>query len=474
MMMMDSSSSLSDVSSKIPDDILIDILSRLSMKEAARTSVLSHNWQNLWKLYSGCLDFDDLGISKKLLYKGERDFHAERTRYVEWVNQVLVSHQAPSIQQFRAHFDLDKDHSSVIESWIQFAAAKRVRRLELDLSPLFFEVKELEEIYNLPIQLLGELNLKLLTSLRLNAVNVSEEHVLGFLSECPLLEELSITGAPSLRKLKVVGGGNLKLKHLEIMGCLKLARLEVSGARSLASFKYEERFFNMTRLRAYMHFQDVPQLSSAYFGRGSYSLHLATTLFKELPFPISQLRMLSLDTFLLAFNMSLVLHEEFPQFTNLRHLELAFGLGICDEQQGIFEGLFLRASPRLHKLVLKYDRGIPQKNYLYTTRISVGFGETQEQLAKGCKYECLKEVEFLGWNGLTADTELFTHLIEAAGSLEKVTVDPRNPFPDKFLEERILSLPKVITSMQDARDRARDRARDLEAKLSPATKLVVL
>ncbi|KAL3501285.1 hypothetical protein ACH5RR_035734 [Cinchona calisaya] len=467
MTMMDSSS---DVTCKIPDEILIDILPRLSMKEAARTSVLSHRWQNLWKFHNGCLDFDDLGNSKMLLYKGERDFHVERRRYVEWVNQVLVSHQYPSIQQFRAYFDLGKDHSSMIESWIHFAAAKRVRRLELDLSSLFSSVKELEEIYNLPIQLLGELNLKLLTSLRLNAVDVSEEHVIGFLSQCPLLEELSITGAPSLRKLKVVGGGDFKLKHLEIIKCLELDHLEVSGARSLASFKYEERCVNTDRLRegspmtTYMHFQDVPQLSSVYFGRGSYSHHLLATLFKQLPFPISQLRMLSLDPFLLALNLSLVLLEEFPQFTNLCYLELAFGRELDDEQQRkLFVGIFLRASPRLHKLVLKYDRSKPQRSYLYTTGMSVEFGETQQQLVKGCKYECLKEVEFLGWNGLAADAELFTHLIEAAGSLEKVTVDTRDPFPNKFLEEQ-------IPSMEDARD----RARDLEAKLSPATKLVVL
>ncbi|KAL3501281.1 hypothetical protein ACH5RR_035730 [Cinchona calisaya] len=426
MTMMDSSS---DVTCKIPDEILIDILSRLSMKEAARTSVLSHRWQNLWKFHNGCLDFDDLGNSKMLLYKGERDFHVERRRYVEWVNQVLVSHQYPSIQQFRAYFDLGKDHSSMIESWIHFAAAKRVRRLELDLSSLFSSVKELEEIYNLPIQLLGELNLKLLTSLRLNAVDVSEEHVIGFLSQCPLLEELSITGAPSLRKLKVVGGGDFKLKHLEIIKCLELDHLEVSGARSLASFKYEESYLVQTA--------SFPYLTATH---------------------------VSLDPFLLALNLSLVLLEEFPQFTNLCYLELAFGRELDDEQQRkLFVGIFLRASPRLHKLVLKYDRSKPQRSYLYTTGMSVEFGETQQQLVKGCKYECLKEVEFLGWNGLAADAELFTHLIEAAGSLEKVTVDTRDPFPNKFLEEQ-------IPSMEDARD----RARDLEAKLSPATKLVVL
>ncbi|KAL3501250.1 hypothetical protein ACH5RR_035699 [Cinchona calisaya] len=168
------------------------------MKEAARTSVVSHRWENLWKFYGGCLDFDDLGNSKMLLYEctGERDVRVERRRYLNWVNQVLVSHQVPSIEQFRAYFELDKDHSTTIDSWIRFAAAKRVRRLELDLSSLFSSenVKELEEIYSFPMdQLLsGELNLKLLTSLRLIAINVCEEHVLGFLSECPLLEELSI------------------------------------------------------------------------------------------------------------------------------------------------------------------------------------------------------------------------------------------------------------------------------------------
>ncbi|KAL3501278.1 hypothetical protein ACH5RR_035727 [Cinchona calisaya] len=187
-MMMDSSSSssLSDVTSKIPDEILIDILSRLSMKEAARTSVVSHRWENLGKFYGGCLDFDDLGNSKMLLYEctGKRDVRVER-------------------------------RSTTIDSWIRFAAAKRVRRLELDLSSLFSSenVKELEEIYSFPMdQLLsGELNLKLLTSLRLTAINV-------------------VGGG---------GSGDLRLKHLEIMRCLELERLEVSGARSLASFKYE-------------------------------------------------------------------------------------------------------------------------------------------------------------------------------------------------------------------------------------------
>ncbi|KAL3501271.1 hypothetical protein ACH5RR_035720 [Cinchona calisaya] len=331
-----------------------------------------------------------------LLYEctGERDVRVERRRYSNWVNQVLVSHQAPSIEQFRAYFELDKDHSTTIDSWTRFAAAKRVRRLELDLSSLFSSenVKELEEIYSFPMdQLLsGELNLKLLTSLRLIAINV-------------------VGGS---------GSGDLRLKHLEIMRCLELERLEVSGARSLASFKYEVWYADVER-EGYMHFQDVPQLSSAYFGRAAYSHHL-----------------------------------EFDEH----------------QRRVLFVSLFLRASPCLHKLVLKYDPRKSQITCGYSTGMNVEFGEMQQRLVKGCKYECLKEVELLGWNGLAADVELSAHLIEAAGSLEKVTVDPRNPFPDKFLEEQVLSLPKVITAMEDARN----RARDLEAKLSPATKLVVL
>ena len=47
-----------DQFSELPDDILVPILSVLTLKEEGRTSVLSKRWRYLWTFTTGSLDFD--------------------------------------------------------------------------------------------------------------------------------------------------------------------------------------------------------------------------------------------------------------------------------------------------------------------------------------------------------------------------------------------------------------------------------
>lgn len=465
---------------QIPVDILIDIVSRLSLKEAAKTRAVSRRWKNLFKFYSGCLDFDALDTIA-LIYMGKKRDRVESPKYIDWVNQVLASHQAQTVEEFRVSFDLDNTYAGILDSWTCFAAAKRVHRLELDLSPFHSRKTSLDEIYYcFPT----DLEWKALTSLVLNSVNVVEEQLLCLLSDCPVLEKLSVSRAPSLYNLRLRSPNN-KLKHLGLISCLGLEAIEVVSALNLFSFEYQGCRINML-------FKDVPQLSSVslkWAPNVSCDLceDLLITKFSQVPFSISQLKTLALDLKLLVAMEFYLFPKTFSQFSNLQQLELQFFA--LYEQSILFLCSFIHASPSLHKLVLKYtvcweSTELSMNREFWDDMLK--FGDTTRQWVEGQKYSCLKEVEFLGWIGLKSDVEFVMHLIEAAGpSLESLTLDTRDP--SRVGRWKELPLPRLEQMAKKVKynlpghpceiatkEAARNGARIVETKLSPRTKLVLL
>jgi hypothetical protein len=233
---------LKDCISELPDEILVCILSRLTLKEALVTSVLSRRWQYLWaSIYT--LDFDHIKTSGRITLirsiKLNRPVltEIERPRYVNWVNRVLEQHRGPTIDEFRVWFDLDKDYKRDINRWIMFALQKRVQRLEIHLSgfrPYVYQCSN----YTFPYQLLlrPECFFKSLKDLTLRQVNVSWEVVDYFLANCPNLERLFVRQSNHLKKLSVVGS-SLPLKHLGVYFCSPLKSINICDT-NLVSFEY--------------------------------------------------------------------------------------------------------------------------------------------------------------------------------------------------------------------------------------------
>ncbi|KAB5514392.1 hypothetical protein DKX38_028298 [Salix brachista] len=58
-----------DYINRLPDDVLVTILSRLTFREVGRTSVFSRRWRCLWKFYPGLLDFDASSTMLKMKNK---------------------------------------------------------------------------------------------------------------------------------------------------------------------------------------------------------------------------------------------------------------------------------------------------------------------------------------------------------------------------------------------------------------------
>ncbi|XP_059658989.1 F-box/LRR-repeat protein At3g03360-like [Cornus florida] len=287
------------------------------MKEAGRTSLLSKRWRYTWTYIAG-LNFDSLHIMFGIELR-EKKIEVERPLYLSWVNQVLKSHNAPTIDEFRVQFDLDETCRFDIDNWVNFAMEKRVRRLELDLSEGVAGSREEEDNYNFPNPYgitnylhslsLGFTSCNFLTNLLLTDVNVNGQVLEYFLTNCPLLEQLFVKSSYSLVNLKVPDL-SLKLKHLEIINCFNVESIEIF-AINLMSFRYYGPKISLP-------FKNVQQPIDLFIG-GQYCDYLIYK-FLEISTYLSQLESLTLQ---MPSFMELGLEDaKFPVLNKLKRLEL--------------------------------------------------------------------------------------------------------------------------------------------------------
>lgn len=125
-----------DLMNKFPDEILVSILSFLMTKEAARTSVLSSRWKNLWKQIL-CLNF-----ASDTAATGEPLAPVEWDKFVQGVNGDLKSLDMATLKEFRIRFDINsfdrhlqfQSSKTALSQWLEYACSRKVERLDLDLS----------------------------------------------------------------------------------------------------------------------------------------------------------------------------------------------------------------------------------------------------------------------------------------------------------------------------------------------------
>lgn len=211
----------------MPDSILICILSQLPVKDAVKTSTLCHILRHLWKYISN-LDFDGFEKMRSLHLSGVFDLQPEVTKYLSWVNRVIKSSLSPDLGLFRLCFHITCHHSDKIDRFLEFAADRGVRVLDLNL----YTTGNSLELYLYaskfappPQYAFPSLRpsfvprIKLLRSLCLREVGVNAEQLELLLSECRPLETVQVLGSMTLTDLMVAGDLPLRLKHLHISWC---------------------------------------------------------------------------------------------------------------------------------------------------------------------------------------------------------------------------------------------------------------
>ncbi|CAH2061363.1 unnamed protein product [Thlaspi arvense] len=188
--------------SKLPEVLILQILSLLPTKSAVVTSVLSKEWKFLWKMIPR-LEFDSCD------HKGELGTFSNN------VCKSLLSHKAPVLESLHISFTFDSCDASDIGMWIGIAYAQHVRKLVLDV-----ESKGPGRVFPLPRSLY---NCEILETLRLTSCllflkdssqvclkSLKTLHLLSMiydgsflhlLSGCPNLENLLFNTSPGYARV---------------------------------------------------------------------------------------------------------------------------------------------------------------------------------------------------------------------------------------------------------------------------------
>ncbi|XP_024014454.1 FBD-associated F-box protein At4g10400 [Eutrema salsugineum] len=105
--------------SRLPEELLVKILSFVPTKVAVSTSILSKQWKFLWKLVP------------KLEYDSRYYSNSECERLQSFLNRNLPLHRAPLIESFCLEFSAKQYKPEDIKLWVLTAVSRNLRELEI-------------------------------------------------------------------------------------------------------------------------------------------------------------------------------------------------------------------------------------------------------------------------------------------------------------------------------------------------------
>ncbi|KAL1829861.1 hypothetical protein ACET3Z_008273 [Daucus carota] len=220
-----------DIISDLPQSIIDIILTKLPIKDAVRTSVLSSKWRYQWTTMT------ELVFDEKCLSLCDDKKVAEK-EYVDFIMRFLMLHNAP-IQKFKLSTSYLKK-STDIDQWLRVLSRTDIKEVVLDVygkewewdNPRLSIPRSIFTFRKLTRLTLSAFTVKppfgfqgypCLKYLELDGVTIGLEVIEKFISGCPLLEKFKFSNtmdklaltirAPNLKHLTV--GGNFKDLYLE-------------------------------------------------------------------------------------------------------------------------------------------------------------------------------------------------------------------------------------------------------------------
>uniref|UniRef100_A0A0E0EIX3 F-box domain-containing protein n=1 Tax=Oryza meridionalis TaxID=40149 RepID=A0A0E0EIX3_9ORYZ len=216
-----------DMISKLPNDLVQHIMSFLSMREAVRTSVLSHWWVNQWTFLKS--------IQLNIYW-----FHMDREKFSSFLDKLLLSRvqaDAPMDTFELKSFAIDRANY-----WINHAIKHNAKVLK------FAEYGKWEPFYLDPN--LVELSSRYLETLELTNVALDATIFNQLANACPALQNMLLTDC----LLEVEEISSSSLKNLDIIDCYILKDLSICTPSLVSLCIKNERTDNSSFRNSYLIF----------------------------------------------------------------------------------------------------------------------------------------------------------------------------------------------------------------------------
>ncbi|KAF7040662.1 hypothetical protein CFC21_050554 [Triticum aestivum] len=211
----------SDRLSSLPPKIKGNVLSRLDVREAVRTSTLSSTWRDAWT------DMPKISL---------RDRNFTRTRFVTLVDMVLALHKG-TIEEF--DISSEKSYHDEFARWMLMLSRRSPRSVTIKLnsgprykiSSCVFSIGDLKFlqlencIISLPRAFQG---FKSLTYLSLNNFSSTDRNIQNLISFCPVLKDLILTTFEGINQLNIQAP---KLEYLRVYGDFEDINLEAPNLK---------------------------------------------------------------------------------------------------------------------------------------------------------------------------------------------------------------------------------------------------
>ncbi|XP_073151516.1 putative F-box/LRR-repeat protein At3g42770 isoform X2 [Henckelia pumila] len=189
-----------DKISQLPDDALVAIISRLTWREAIATSILSTRWRHLYT-YITRLSYSTLHPSERSKDKYFQQLQEkEFSKHMNETYDFFASNKDPLfLEEFKLHIPCLKGGN--IKRLLPLVLEKEVESIDIRI---IYHNKAMPGYYTFPRKTLinrkgGDLGLfpglKSLRKLSLRSLHVDDRDVELFVSNCAVLEHLSIVGS---------------------------------------------------------------------------------------------------------------------------------------------------------------------------------------------------------------------------------------------------------------------------------------